>query len=173
MSFAATSLAFSEASGRLAQCPDDFEWQGDYDKEVRNCEVSLWTRPIIGLSEPGDPQTKHWALTFEWSDRIATYETNSTSGYLIPKWCDGKPRGKHWDIKLVRKIGSYSLSPNTVNSTAKANRLNCNKYLLGHMNSQQWASVFTKDLCIEMPVLTVAEEDPLCAMAATAVGSIM
>ncbi|CAL4206317.1 unnamed protein product, partial [Meganyctiphanes norvegica] len=82
MSFAAGSLDISEAAAGSISF-DEYEWQSDYDREVRKCNVYLWARCIEGWNTSADITQKHWSLVFEWDDRIATYEANDTRGYLL------------------------------------------------------------------------------------------
>ncbi|CAL4128397.1 unnamed protein product [Meganyctiphanes norvegica] len=114
------------------------------------------------------PLTKHWALVFEWEDRVATYEADDVNGYLTPMWRRKYPKGDTWDSKT--EVGVYLLSPNQVNYTAKNNELNGQTYILGHINCQEWAKVVARGLDFELPLETIAEAAPMAATLASGAG---
>ncbi|CAL4091491.1 unnamed protein product [Meganyctiphanes norvegica] len=136
-------------------------------KDALNKNTPDLTSDRSGESTPtiGNPTLQHWALVFEWSDRTATYEASDVNSFLVPKWYDGKPRGKEW--KKLYDLESQILSPMRVNLAAKMNRFNGLRYTVGHVNCQQWIETLCSVLSICLSTPTLAEAAPVTAIMAS------
>ncbi|CAL4070268.1 unnamed protein product [Meganyctiphanes norvegica] len=172
-----------------------FDWEIDDDTNIMRGKVSIWTRPIerskfanteaasrlIKHLSPSTrnntsehtqddeslykPLTKHWALVFEWGEKVATYQATDVNEFLIPSWWRNYPEGNTWDTQT--EIGYFYLSPNQVNYAAHYNELNGHTYTIGHTNCQEWLKVLARSLNFELPFNTILDTAPFAAILAT------
>lgn len=117
-----------------------FPWEEDNDSRTRPCIASLHARDINGgLAE-------HWSLSFNWTDRCATFEAYDEGGFLTPSWNSGSPDSAYeWTEKSRFNI---RCSPNSVNTKAKHISMNGCPYILTRFNCHTWASALAQEFGI-------------------------
>ena len=125
----------------LQRSKSDYPWEYVADNKKRKCEVIIYVRVTEG-------STTHWAICFNWGDKISTYEGTEQDRKLIPVWYEGHPSDEFQWLESERV--SINCSPREVNMKSKAVEINGSSCDFHRVSSKNWVVALSASLGIKL-----------------------